>query len=137
MSYSKKEFKKLKDEWYKKLKDSGFEDIEHDEDNLKTWALELSRRTNTDKTVVFEAKMTYYSMARNFLNDYQFNNEVDKKVWADHTEGISIEKITRSINESKLTKTNRQYVWLIICRLRALMQSMYIGKTLEDTDDKQ
>lgn len=129
MSYNSKEFKKLQAEWYKKLEDSGFEDIEPHENTLKSWSLEIGRKLNQERPLVMQAKLDYYGMARSFLHDYHFNTETDKEIWERHSEGTGVFAI------AKLTNVGRGTVWRTICRLRDAMKTMYIGKTSEEDED--
>lgn len=83
--------KKLKAEWDKKLADSGFEDAEYSGGRLKTWAsFEHARDFDAN---VFEAKETYYRLAGQFLHEYEFKNDIERDIWAQHADGVSIRNI--------------------------------------------
>ncbi len=108
--------------WYKKLEQSGFKDIEKDEHRLKQWSSKL----NTD--VVrrnWEAKNEYYSMARRFLNNYKFESNLEKNIWAYHAEGISARNISKLL---KKVRINKYFVTISVItrRLAYEMKKMYI-----------
>lgn len=123
----KSDFKKLKDLWYKKLKDTGFEDAESDENNLKVWSASLF---GSKKALVqnggWEAKYTYYRLAELFLNNYKFENNTDKIIWMYHCEGISVRGIVRILNALRKKKTYKEKVWGTIHRLEELMKETYL-----------
>jgi hypothetical protein len=97
MDRNSKAFKELQSKWYGKLKKSGFDDIEQDEEHLKIWHSHffLSRYDATK----YEAKEEYYRMAGHFLNDYKFKTKVEKLIWQYHCDGISLREITDRLKE--------------------------------------
>jgi len=99
MDRKSKEFQDLKDEWYGKLKDEGFNDIEQDEQNLKQWASSAFKH-NYDKAI-FEAREIYYRLAGRFLYDNEFCNEYEKFIWTHHSQGISIRNIIKLLKSKK------------------------------------
>lgn len=112
------DFKKVKALWYKKLRDSGFEDAESDEFNLKVWSLKFT----TPKTVRdWQAKTEYYYMANHFLNNYKFEAPLDKVIWEYHTNGISVREIAKLLKKVKI-KADRNSVWLIVKKLKSAMK---------------
>lgn len=136
---SSSEYKKIRAVWYSKLKAEGFDDIEQDEDNLKVWSSDkFGRNKGMIQNGGFEAKAEYFRLATMFCAEYEFETELDRIIWTYHAEGLNNADITKLLREAKLikTKTDRQYVWTIVNRLRVLMKAKYIGvKTEEDTDD--
>lgn len=117
MNIKSKEFKELQREWTKKLKKSGFEDIEQDEDHLKSWSYEFFREYDENK---FKAKEEYYNMASEFFNNYHFENSTDKFVWFQHSEGVSIRDIVKMLKVKRI-KSYRFKVHETIKRFRRLM----------------
>ena len=117
------EYEKQKAFWYKKLKEAGFEDIESDENNLKSWSSKLARKNPPE---IWQAKATYYSMARSFLNSHTFQNNLDKIIWEYHTEAISVRDIVETLNKTKVIKIGRDTVWLTIRRLENAMKKLYM-----------
>lgn len=122
MSRTKSEYQKQKKIWYKRLKASGFNDIEKNEYDLKTNS--AIRKRDTSKARI-EALHMYYSMATDFLNDYKFNSKLDQIVWEYHANGLSVRDVVKLLKSVRI-KTNRQYVWLIVSRLRTIMKKMYM-----------
>lgn len=122
MDFKSKEFKDLKDKWYKKAAKSGFKDIEQDEDNLIVWASHLFRATY-DATK-FQAKEEYYRAAGHFLHDYEFDSKRDRLVWEKHAEGLSIAKIVKELKK-KNRKIHKMLVHEIIKRLASEMTSKW------------
>jgi len=84
--------KKLKDKWDKKLKDSGFIDIEKADGSLTVevhpYTLDNAMRDN---------RQTYYSTAQDFLNKTKFSTLLDYSVWKSHVDGVSFRDIAREL----------------------------------------
>lgn len=128
MNPNSKQFKTLQDKWYKKLKDSGFEDIEQDETYLKrssTNFLSSNFNYDTSHTVQdivnkIELKTEYFRRARHFLNDHKFKNKTQKYIWAEHSEGVSHRTITEAL-KARGHNIGRTKVLNIIAELRTLM----------------
>lgn len=126
--WEKSSFKKLNKTWQKKLEKAGF--VDHEEavqpnyakspekissttDRLKTWSTNFFRgRFNR---TAYEARVTYYRLAGQFLNDHTFANKVEKEVWEHHSNGLSIVKIAST------TSKKIGYVRRIITKLVTLM----------------
>lgn len=122
----KEKYERLRDRWYAKLKKSGFEDIEQDEDNLKIWSSTyFGHRLRTNHAGGWQAKAAYYSMAERFLHEYQFSSNLEHAIWEYHTNGISIRDITDTLKKAKV-KTNRQYVWEAVHKLEIEMKKLYL-----------
>lgn len=86
--------KALRDEWYKKLKEQGFEDIEDinsPREMLKTWhSRDFARRFNEDR---FSAKQEYFLAAVHLLERFKFETALDKEIWTLHADGKSLREI--------------------------------------------
>lgn len=119
---TQKQFKILNDQWYKKLKNEGFEDIEESETRLHKWSPPLTR-FNAE---IFESKQVYYQLAGQFLHEHIFESNLHKKVWELHSEGIEGREIAKSVKQIKKTK-----VYSIINILKAEMIKKYIGASSE------
>lgn len=147
MAKKNKPSKALQDEWDKKLKDSGFEDIETKKGMLKSWSSDIvqKRRANRNNathyqkgsknTVIIqdpnkvtataiEAQQTYYLYAGYFLNDYTFDSEFDKTIWTYHSEGISYREIVKLLKGVKI-EMNKDSVNKIVERYRKSMFELY------------
>lgn len=130
MAKQPSEFKKLKELWYKKLRDSGFTDIEYSNESLKTVKRSdhFTRKRAQTQYGGFERKRDYYYLANHFLNEHAFEKELHKVIWEYHTNGISIRKITDLLTGTKIIKINRTTVWAIIKNLKTIMNKMYLSK---------
>jgi hypothetical protein len=97
---SNEELKQLEHEWYSKLLQDGFMDIEntnHPERPLQTWHNLKFRDVSQDE---MDAKLKYYSKAKDLLNTYPFENEIHQKIWELHSDGITARKIEKLINST-------------------------------------
>ena len=90
--FKTKEFKTLKNSWYSKLKKSGFNDIEQDENLLKVWDNKHFLVRYGDS---FKAKEEYFRIAGQFLYEYEFENKLEKHIWTKHIEGLSVHDIAK------------------------------------------
>jgi len=88
-----KQLQKLQAVWYKRLSESGFEDIEDEKGNLKSWS------THNDKassSLQKKAKAEYYRLAGQYLYDKDFSLFKDgsyRIAWMLHCEGLSHKEI--------------------------------------------
>lgn len=87
-------FKRLKDKWDEKLRNSGFEDIENSDGTLK---VDTDPRTVSHALKEKESRETYYSIARSFLVDYEFTKKLEKDIWENHCEGIGARSIAKKL----------------------------------------
>lgn len=98
--WSSKDFKKLNAKWAKKLKESGFEDIEQDETHLNFWNGSRLATLYTDEQ--FQARQEYYRIAGQFLHEYKFDSDLDRTIWEMHANGSSIRNITTYLKAKKI-----------------------------------
>lgn len=80
---------KLVNFWYKKLKDSGFDDIEYGNG--------LDKGSKPQSTQDYDATINYFSKAQDFLREYKFDNPIDKAIWELHCEGTSTRKMATEL----------------------------------------
>lgn len=127
---NKADFKKLKDKWYKKLEKSGFEDVESDEYNLKSWSSVLFLRKTPES---WEAKATYYQMASNFLEEYKFDSNIEKTIWEYHSNGLSARNTSVLLKKARVKSiaTSKSKISEIVYKLKMKMYEMYIAKKPE------
>lgn len=120
--YKTNEFKQLDAEWKKKLKDSGFEDLEDDQENIDrgSWDFRRPKAIRAHQT-----KTEYYYMATQFLNDYNFDTELEKIIWTYHTEGIGVRNISKILNAAKISTLKKQAIHNIIMHLNRNMRELY------------
>lgn len=95
-SFDTKKFKTLKAKWDKKLSDAGFEDIENGDGSLKA---STDSRTIQYALKEKEARETYYSIAREFLNSQCFAHfeSVYREIWEFHCDGIGARTIAKKL----------------------------------------
>jgi hypothetical protein len=131
----KTEFKDLKDLWYKKLKNSGFEDIERDEYTLKKdLGKNVFRRSNNMVNGSWKDKQEYYYQAEHFLTNFIFTTELEKAIWKYHSEGLSYRDIADTLNKVNI-KSNRNKVMRVIRALKIEMAKLNWLETLDETQE--
>lgn len=132
-------YKKLRDQWYKKIAKTGFKDIEDigsPREMLKRWDSTWFRnrpgsRSSTKKYTEqsklpsidgenpsvqkFNAIQEYYYKAEHFLNAFEFKSKKEKKYWDMHVKGLSAHEISRRC------KASRKVVGSIINDLKKVM----------------
>lgn len=120
--YNTRKFNKLKKEWYGKLKEEGFEDIEFSEDS---WYIK-DDRYRTSKAV--ERSNTngdgeFFRVATIFLWEHEFEREYDRFVWEQYSNGIMQEEIVRILanNPDPKWRTSRYPVSQSIIKTKRLM----------------
>lgn len=113
------DFEKLRKKWYKKLKKSGFRDIEVD--NNFNYLPGLLRDTRPNQIVNIEQKIDYFRFASQFAEDYDFKNDLEKEIWLCHSEGYTLKEICEELD---LKKTK---VFIIVKKLKQELRK-YIGR---------
>jgi hypothetical protein len=125
--------------WYKKLKESGFEDIEDvssPREYLKTWHSNYFYQRYTPES--FEFKQEYYRKASLFLHMYSFEwfpgssivNWMEREIWRQHSEGISLRAIALHFQNMGIS-TNKDKINHIVQRLSEIMKSFNFGSEYE------
>lgn len=117
----KKTLRNLQREWDKKLKDSGFKDIEDREsprEMLKSWhSTMFVHRFDEGR---FTARQKYYELATQFLTSHNFQSEVDREVWRLHTEGESLRKIAMELTAQGTTMSKDGAMKIVRTLLRVM-----------------
>lgn len=85
----KRDLLRLRNEWYLKLKEDGFIDIEKAQS--EEYGSDLKRYNSTQNFK--EAQVEYYEKAKEFLLNYEFPNDGEKLVWELHSQGMTERKI--------------------------------------------
>jgi hypothetical protein len=93
--FGTKKFKALKAKWDKKLKNTGFEDVENEDGSLKA--------STHPKAISFalrdkEEREAYYGIATQLLHTYTFVDEIEKRIWEMHCEGIAVRHIMKELD---------------------------------------
>jgi hypothetical protein len=122
--YKTPQFKKLQEKWYKKLKDEGFNDIEKGEDTLMVCNSTAFRKSRYP-IESYNAKVRYFALAGQFLNDNKFETRKDKIVWELHTNGKSTREIETELKRRKILNPSRDMTNKIIRRLAKEMLKKY------------
>lgn len=117
-------FEKLKDDWYKKLKASGFADIEYKDGSIRSCR---PRHARAKDPSLRQATEEYYYMAYHFLNEYTFGSEIDKVIWDYHSNGISARDIAKLLKDTRVGDIKKTTVWGVIKRLENIMKIKYLS----------
>lgn len=131
MKTKKTELERLTEVWYAKLKTAkseeypnGFKDIEI----YKSFgASDVPRSIKLRAAWENQIVQDYYCMAQHFLNEYEFDSELEKVMWEYHTNGISIRNIVKLLKKARIRKHNRISVWKIVKRLENIMKGLYLA----------
>lgn len=121
--FKTKEFLELKAKWYNKLRKSGFDDKERDENNMKQWdAHAFNSRYDKNQ---FGAKETYYRWAGQFLHEKEFRNKRDRIIWELHAQGATVREIEKELKSRQFKIHTRSGVQWTINKLRKEMLDKY------------
>lgn len=132
-------FKKLQNKWYKKLKQTGFDDIESNENNLKVWSNTKfqtignqvfdSTKTfssNYDEIKLFhESKEEYYRLASSYYWDAEFPTYKEKFIWEQHVKGLGRHEITSMYNKKYKTGVSDFVIRAVILHHDIEMKKKY------------
>lgn len=117
--YRTDDFKRLQAHWYRKLRESGFTDIESSDtpDGLKSHTEWNARRLGmtSDGYDLPDLRFQYYSMATEFLWRFEFSVQLHQRIWAFHAHGFSLREIGRLVGKDK------DHVHGVVRSLKALM----------------
>lgn len=113
----KQSFDQLQAEWYEKLKQDGFKDVEH-KGLLKTWDHFYFQERYTPDT--FHTREAYYTLAQEFLNDHPFESTMDRLIWEKHTAGLSVRETVTALTKDGV-KTYRDRVHKVVTALKRKM----------------
>ena len=130
-----KSYAELKKVWYKKLRDSGFTDIEEEDGKLKRYSSDFLKLPTPDSRKYsllsdnlkqemiknnFEYTVKYYDMAEQFLSSHKFRRVYERLIWKMHSEGISEQVISNELI-GKFPELIRRRVHDIVASLRNIM----------------
>lgn len=126
-----KQFKSLQREWYKKLKATGFEDAEKNEELKEYSSSRLYRGQNNGQefetvSMLTESKAEYYRLVGYFLYDHKFENWLERRIWKEHADGMSYRETSVMLIKDKV-KCGRTKVWRILTKLKKQMFELYRG----------
>lgn len=112
------EFKKLQQQWYKKLEKSGFDEQEQADGNLKKWS-SYFKNTHSDPSK-FWAKEEYFRLAGQFLWSNTWESKYDRLVWELHSDGLSNNAVMKAL-KAKRKPYQKTVVSEIIKKYAAMM----------------
>jgi DNA-binding NarL/FixJ family response regulator len=105
--YTTKDFKTLNKQWKKKLKDSGFEDIEYDgPSSTNSESLKKTIDATKNKWITRDSTEEFFSIAENFLWNGEFDkrkNSKQKKIFQMYVEGKIIREIAETLKLDECT----------------------------------
>lgn len=135
--YLEPEFKELNEKWTKKLKESGFEDIETTNkltENLKTPHSRYFFSRYTPEQI--EETLTYYNNCMTFYWSYKnFKSNREREIWLLHSEGMTKRKIAEVL-QSRGIKICHNLVQYYIGRLKKIMHTqMWPSSEVGENDD--
>jgi hypothetical protein len=101
--------KSLQAEWYVKLAESGFKDIENDKGLLINWSgsalrddiKPITSKREYSSKLFKESQAEYYRLAAQHLHDGKFKSVLDKVIWSYHVGGLSFRRISEIVFKSK------------------------------------
>jgi hypothetical protein len=126
----RKSFKALQKEWYTKLKESGFVDIEDSKGGLKIYSQKLAAKNSQTMSNRWLATREYYYQAEHFANNYkEFESELHQSIWTYHSGGLGSREIVTALSKVKI-KTNRTTVCRIIKYYAEKMDKLYMIELL-------
>ncbi len=117
-------FDALRDRWYKRLADEGFRDIEYSDGSRERGGPYLKDKA----PVQIEAIEAYYTMARHFLIEHEFNREIEKTIWAYYSEGLTYRDIAAIFVKTKVKGLKKSQIKNIVSALEILMKKKYLGQ---------
>jgi hypothetical protein len=110
--YENEEFKRQQKEWYAKLKDSGFKDIE----NILRDELVLAQYSTrfTFSPEVSHLKMLYFQAITECVNLESFDCEIEELVMFMLSDGKLIKEISEELKARGLKRSHRETIRYII-----------------------
>lgn len=111
-------FQKLEAQWYQKLAQQGFNDIEINPDILNNYDGLYFKSKYTPKS--FEEKKKYFERATDLENEGIFLDETEQMIWHLHSKGISIRAIVEALKKKGISR-HKDQVNQIINELQDMM----------------
>ncbi len=111
------QFKSLQAKWYRKLEESGFQDIEKD-DQIVRWDSFFFKAEYTPER--FNEKKSYFEKAQNFLGCGVFIDDTERRIWELHSTGIPVRTISEWLALEGIEK-NKNEVNQVINEFQRMM----------------
>lgn len=112
-----KKFKILQQQWYRKLEENDFVDIEKDEQVVRHHGADFQTQYTPEE---FLEKEKYNEAARALLRRDVFLDAVERRIWALHTLGYSIRRIVLVLSNEGV-KRNKNRVNKVINEFQELL----------------
>ena len=93
-------FKKLQNEWYAKLRESGFADIEKDERNVRQYSSNAYRQASLLERTT---KLAYYTAMEHQAERYSFTSAEQRYVILRASEGAFISEIVKELKARSMS----------------------------------
>ena len=104
-TWQSKEFKTLQKEWYEKLSQEGFVDIETTIGLEQELIQSATYPYRHDKNVnVRDNKQTYFELLCQWVSDEEFVSKIDELILTHRSEGLKITEIVAALKEQKLSR---------------------------------
>jgi hypothetical protein len=101
--------------WKKKLKASGFRDIERSEMELSSYSFEVAQKYNRET-------VDYYAKCSEFLHNHTFPTKLDEFIWSEHADGRSLRDISSKLESHDIyPPLKKDAIRGHIVRLEAIM----------------
>lgn len=116
-------FLELQQEWYDRLAQSGFKDIENtsfQEPALKTWDSCYFQLRHTEDEFKYRAE--YYYNARHYLIHGQFISQTHRHIWELHSEGFGLRKISKLLDEKHGVSMSKDKVAKLLLETKKSMK---------------
>ena len=123
-----RQFLNLQAEWYKRLAESGFKDIEDYSAKYGNHHLPFITRSCNDLAKKYsQDTFNYYQSCRDFLISGIIASKIDETIWEMHSNGESLREIS---NNLKAIGTFRSYFWVYeqVKRLKSDLRAYVIAK---------
>ncbi len=122
MTSEGKDLRALQKEWYQRLKDEGFRDIEcKNQRFLKHWHSRHFFDHYSPEQI--EERLSYYRQIDHFLYHYEaFQSDQEQEIWRLHAEGYSRRKIALHL-QLQGVKISDSSIQIILTRLTEIMHT--------------
>lgn len=110
------EFRRLRGQFYRKLKASGFRDIENEQGYLTDHQTQYDFEQRIQfRPGLFEENRDYFIWAEHMVNLALFESAQDRKIWILHAQGVSSHEIAGKVKcsqtwASRKIRTIRKYL---------------------------
>ncbi len=95
-------YEQLKKDWYKKLEESGFKDIEDDLGLLKDWdSLRFKKSSSGVLPEQMEMIRDHYTRATHLLHEYHFPSLTHRIIWTGYSDGLTLDEIVKQLSKTK------------------------------------